>query len=58
MEKRPTLGVGARVTQTTGTAEREAAVAIAEAIAVPQRAPLSSDTHGETRDFGHELREL
>jgi hypothetical protein len=58
MEKRPSLGVDPRVTQATGTAEREAAVAMAEAIPGPQRPVLGADTHDATRNCVHELREL
>jgi len=49
MEKRPSLGVDTRVTEATGTAEWEAAVAMAEAIPGPQRAVLGADRHDATR---------
>jgi transposase len=58
MENRHGLVVDTRVTQATGTAEREAAVAMAEAISGPQRATLGADKNYDTRDFVHELREL
>jgi transposase len=58
MENRHGLVVDTRVTQATGTAEREAAVAMAEAIPGQQRATLGADKNYDTRDFVHELREL
>jgi transposase len=58
MANRHGLVVDTRVTQATGTAEREAAVAMAEAIPGPQRATLGADKHYDTRDFVHALREL
>jgi transposase len=58
MENRHGMVVDTRVTQATGTAEREAAVAMAEAIPGPQRATLGADKNDDTRDFVHELREL
>jgi transposase len=57
MENRHGLVVDTRVTQATGTAEREAAVAMAEAIPGQQRATLGADKNYDTRDFVHELRE-
>jgi hypothetical protein len=58
MENRHGMIVDTRVTQATGTAEREAAVAMAEAIPGPQRATLGADKNDDTRDFVRELREL
>jgi transposase len=58
MENRHGMVVDTRVTQATGTAEREAAVAMAEAIPGTQRATLGADKNYDTRDFVHELREL
>jgi IS5 family transposase len=58
MENRHGLVVDMRVTQATGTAEREAALAMAEAISGQQRATLGADKNYDTRDFVHELREL
>jgi transposase len=58
MANRHGLVVDTRVTQATGTAEREAAIATAEAIPGQQRATLGADTNYDTRDFVHELREL
>ena len=57
MAHRHGLVVDTRVTQATGTAAREAAVAMAEARPGQPRAPLGADKHAETRDFVHELRE-
>jgi hypothetical protein len=57
LEKRHGLVVDTRVTQATGTAEREAAVAMAEAIPGQQRATLGADNNDDTRDFVHERRE-
>jgi Transposase DDE domain len=58
MENRHGLAVDTRVTQATGTAEREAALAMVEAI--PGRHPitLGADKNYDTRDFVRELREL
>jgi hypothetical protein len=58
MEHRHGLVVDTRVTQATGTAEREAALAMAEAMPGPQRVTLGADKHDDTRDFVRELREL
>jgi transposase len=58
MENRHGMVVDTRLTQATGTAEREAAIAMAEAIPGPQRATLGADKHDDTHDFVHELREL
>ena len=57
-EKRHGLVVDTRVTQATGTAEREAALAMAEAIPGQQRVTLGADKNYDTRDFVRELREL
>jgi transposase len=58
MENRHGLVVDSRVTQATGTAEREAALAMAEAIPGQQRVTLGADKSYDTRDFVRELREL
>jgi transposase len=58
MENRHGLVVDTRVTQATGTAEREAALAMAEAIPGQQRVTLGADKNDDTRDFVRELREL
>jgi IS5 family transposase len=58
MENRYGLVVDTRVTQATGTAEREAALAMAEAIPGQQRVTLEADKNDDTRDFVRELREL
>ncbi len=58
MEHRHGLVVDTRVTQATGTAEREAAQAMAEGIPGQQRATLGTDKSYDTRDFVHKLREL
>jgi IS5 family transposase len=58
MENRHGLVVDTRVTQATGTAEREAALAMAEAIPGQQRVTLGADKHYDTRGFVRGLREL
>jgi transposase len=58
MENRHGLVVDTRVTQATGTAEREAAVAMAEAIPGQQRVTLGADKNDDTRDCVRERREL
>jgi transposase len=58
VENRHGLVVDTRVTQATGTAEREAALAMAEAIPGQQRVTLGADKNDDTRDFVGELREL
>jgi transposase len=58
MENRHGLVVDTRVTQATGTAERDAALAMAEAIPGQQRVTLGADKNYDTRDFVRELREL
>lgn len=58
MEHRHGLVIDTRVTQATGTAEREATVAMAEAIPGQQRVTVGADQNDDTRDFVHELREL
>jgi hypothetical protein len=54
MEHRHGLVIDTRVTQATGTAEREAAVAMAEAIPGQQRVTVGTDQNDDTRDFVHE----
>jgi hypothetical protein len=46
------------VTQATGTAEREAALAMAEADPRPQRVTRGADKHDDTHDCVRERREL
>jgi transposase len=58
MEHRHGLVVDTRATQATGTAEREAALARAEATPGQQRVTLGADKHDDTRDCVRELREL
>jgi transposase len=58
MENRHGLVVETRVTQATGTAEREAALAMAEAIPGPPRVTLGADKGYDTHDFVRELRQL
>ena len=58
MENRHGLVVDTRVTQATGTAAREGALAMAEAIPGQQRVTLGADKNYDTRDFVCELREL
>jgi transposase len=58
MENRHGLVVDSRVTQATGTAEREAALAMVEAVPGRHRITLGADKNYDTRDFVRELREL
>jgi transposase len=58
MENRHGLVVDAHVTQATGTAEREAALAMAAGIPGQHRVTLGADKHDETRAGVRELREL
>jgi transposase len=58
MENRHGLGVDTDVTQATGTAEREAALTMAEAIPGPQRITLGADKNDDTRNVVREWREL
>jgi transposase len=58
MENPHGLVVDTQVTQATGTAEREAALAMAEAIPGQQRVTLGADKNYDTRDCIRELREL
>src|SRR5262245_52218597 len=58
MENRHGLVADTRVTQATGTAEREAALTMAEAIPGQQRVTLGADKNYDTRDFVRELQEL
>jgi hypothetical protein len=57
-EHRHRLVVDTRLTQATGTAEREAALAMAEAIPGQQRVTLGADKHDDTLDCVRTLREL
>jgi transposase len=58
MENRHGLVVDTCVTQATGTAEREAALAMVEAIPGRHRITLGADKKYDTRDFVRELRDL
>ena len=58
MENRHGLVVDTRVTQATGTAEREAALAMAAEIPGQQRVTLGAEKNYDTRDCVRELREL
>jgi transposase len=58
MENRHGLVADRRMPQATGTAECEAAVAMAEAIPGQHRATLGADKSYDTRDFVRELRGL
>jgi len=58
MENRHGLVVDTQVTPATGTAEREAAVAMAEAIPGQQRVTLGADKNYDTHDLVRDLREL
>jgi transposase len=58
MENRHGLVVNARVTQATGTAERDAALAMAETVPGQHRITLGADKNYDTHEFVRELREL
>jgi transposase len=58
MENRHGLVVDACVPQATGIAERDAALAMVEAIPGQHPVPLGADKHYDTRDVVRELREL
>jgi transposase len=58
IENRHGLVVDTAVTQATRTAEREAALTMAEAIPGQQRITLGADKNYDTHDFVRELREL
>ena len=58
VENRHGLVVDSRVTQATGTAEREAALAMAEAIPGQHRVTLGADKSYGTHDFVRDVREL
>jgi len=56
MENRNGLAVGGTVTLASGTAEREAALVLAQAVPRGRRATLGADKAYDTRDFVAELR--
>ena len=58
MENHHGLVVNTRVTQATGTAEREAAVDMCEEIAGNGRVTLGADKNYDTQDFVRDLYEL
>jgi transposase len=58
MENRHGLVVDTRLTQATGTAEREAALAMAEEIPGQSRVTLGGDRNDDTQAFISDLREL
>ena len=58
MENRNALVVAASVTHATGTAEREAAVAMVEELGGDQRITLGADKAYDTADFVAEMRRL
>jgi len=58
MENRHGLVVGARVTQATGTAEREADVGLVEALGGSRRIMLGADKNYDTRGFVADMREM
>jgi transposase len=58
MENRHGLVVDTRVTQATGTAERDAALAMAEAVPGQHRITLGADKNYDTRELVRELRAL
>lgn len=58
MENRSGLVVDARLTSATGTAEREAAVAMVEAVPGRHRISVGADKAYDTKDFVAALREL
>jgi transposase len=56
MENRNGLVVGARVTQATGTAEREAALALVDGLGAKGRITLGADKAYDAREFVRDLR--
>jgi transposase len=58
MENRNGLVVAAEMTPATGTAEREAAVAMVEELAAGQRLTMGADKAYDTADFVAEMRRL
>jgi transposase len=58
MENRNGLAVAAMVTQATGTAERDAALLMAEAIPGDKRVTVGADKNYDTKDFVAEARNL
>ena len=56
MENRHGLIVDARVTQATGTAEREAAIDMVKALTGSQRVTMGADKNYDTRDFVAAMR--
>jgi transposase len=56
MENRNGLVVGATLTQATGTAEREAALALVDGLAPKRRITLAADKAYDVRDFVGDLR--
>jgi len=56
MENRHGLVVDARVTQATGTAEREAAIEMVEALAGTRRVTVSADKNHDTKGFVQAMR--
>ena len=58
MENRHGLVVDTRLPQATGTAEREAALAMAEELPGPHRVTLGGDRNSETQAFVSDRREL
>jgi transposase len=58
MENRHGLVVDTRVTQATGTAEREAALALAEGIPGQHRVTMGADKNYDTHDCVREMRAL
>ncbi len=58
MENRCALVVDVRLTAATGTAEREAAAAMVEAVPGRHRITVGADRAYDTRDFVARLREL
>lgn len=56
MENRNGLAVNAQVTQATGTAEREAAVAMVQALSGTHRVTLGADKNYDTAGFVDDLR--
>jgi hypothetical protein len=58
MENRHALVIDVRLTAATGTAEREAAVAMVEAIPGRHRITVGADTADDTRDFVAQMRTL
>jgi hypothetical protein len=58
MENRHGLVISARVTQATGTAEREAAIDLVDALGGTKRITLGADKNYDTKGFVEDMRDM